>query len=82
MLLTAAEFAFDPFRHISGLILLCRKTPPATPYSCVYVSGGDPVPRSAKQALIQLPHIRRRFRLATIPRSEMRGERKASNTIR
>jgi hypothetical protein len=37
---------------------------------------------SAKLALIQLPHIRRRFRPATILRFEMPGELKASNTIR
>src|SRR5580704_4271402 len=37
---------------------------------------------SVKVALIQLPHIHRRFRPATILRFEMPGERKASNTIR
>jgi hypothetical protein len=45
-------------------------------------TSGDSLTNSAKPALIQLPHIRRRFRPATILRFEMPGERKASNTIR
>src|SRR5262249_47878825 len=43
---------------------------------------GRPLPDSAKQALIQLPRIRRRFRPAKILPFEMPGERQASNTIR
>jgi hypothetical protein len=40
-----------------------------------------PLPNSAKLALIQLPHIRRRFRPATILRFEMPGERETPTTL-
>jgi len=72
--------ANDPMR--TSRILLCCAAQRSVPAFGHLPAQGRPPANPAKQALVQLPHIRFRFRPAKILRFEMPGDRRASNTIR